>query len=165
MQRSAPWLRLTQAAELGDESLLRQILQQHPSTITRLSPNASRRIVGTALRNNTRAVELLLECGWPSNATLENNQTTLHYAAWHGNLPMVQALLSHNAPINVFETEHGGSPLAWALHGSLNSWHRDKGNYPAVVQTLLAAGATIPKPGRPLEATEEVLAILRQHGS
>lgn len=165
MQRSAPWLRLTQAAELGDESLVRQILRQHPSTIPRLSSNAARRIAGTALRNNTRAVELLLESGWPSNATLENNQTALHFAAWHGNLPMVQVLLSHNAPINVFETEHGGSPLAWALHGSLNSWHRDKGDYPAVVRTLLAAGAAIPKPERPLEATEEILEILRQHSS
>jgi ankyrin repeat protein len=162
MQRSAPWLRVAQSAELGDESLLRQILQQHPSTITRLSSNAARRIVGTALRNNTRAVELLLESGWPSNATLENNQTALHFAAWHGNLPMVQVLLSHNAPINVFETEHGGSPLGWALHGSLNSWLRDKGDYPAVVRTLLAAGAPIPKSERPLEATEEVLEIIRQ---
>jgi len=165
MQRSAPWLRLSQAAELGDESLMQQILQQHPSTMNRLSPNAARRIVGTALRNNNRAVGLLLDSGWPSNATLENNQTALHYAAWHGNLPMVQSLLSHNAPINVFETEHGGSPLAWALHGSLNSWHRDKGDYPAVVRTLLAAGASIPKPERPLEATEEVLEILSQHSS
>jgi hypothetical protein len=162
MQRSAPWLRVAQSAELGDESLLRQILQQHPSTITRLSSNAARRIVGTALRNNTRAVKLLLESGWPSNATLENNQTALHFAAWHGNLPMVQVLLSHNAPINVFETEHGGSPLGWALHGSLNSWLRDKGDYPAVVRTLLAAGAPIPKSERPLEATEEVLEIIRQ---
>ena len=165
MQRSAPWLRLTQAAELGDESLVLQILQQHPSTMTRLTSNAARRIVGTALRNNNRAVDLLLGSGWPSNATLENNQTALHYASWHGNLSMVQTLLSHNAPINVFETEHGGSPLAWALHGSLNSWHRDKGNYPAVVRTLLAAGATVPKPERPLEATEDVLEILRQHSS
>jgi YD repeat-containing protein len=38
-----------------------------------------------AIRNNTRAVELLLERGWPSNATLDNGQTALHYAAWHGN--------------------------------------------------------------------------------
>jgi hypothetical protein len=86
MQRSAPWLRLTQGAEGGDESLVRQILQQHPSIFTRLSPNAARRIVGAAVRNNTRAVELLLEQGWPSKATLDNNQTALHYAAWHGNV-------------------------------------------------------------------------------
>jgi ankyrin repeat protein len=165
MQRSAPWLRLSQAAETGNESLVQQIVQQHPSIFARLTPNAARRIVGAALRNNTRAIELLLAEGWPSNAALDNGQTALHYAAWHGNLAMVRALLEHNAPVNIFETEHGGSPLAWALHGSLNSWERDKGDYPGVTHALLAAGADIPKPERPLEATEEVLDIIRSHAS
>lgn len=163
MQRSAPWLRLVQAAELGDEAMVARIMQQHPAVIQRLTENAARRIVGAALRNNTRAVELLLEQGWPSQAALENEQTALHYAAWHGNIAMVRALLAGNAPVNVFETEHGGSPLAWALHGSLNSWEREQGDYPAVTRALLDAGAAIPKPARLLEATEDVLAIIQQH--
>ena len=165
MQRSPAWLRLVQVAELGDESFVRQILEQHPALFTRLTPNAARRIIGVAVRNNTRAIELLLASGWPSNAALENNQTALHYAAWHGNLAMVHALLVHDAPINIFENEHGGSPLAWALHGSLNSWERDKGDYLGVTRALLAAGAAIPKPERPLEATDEVLAVIEQHSS
>jgi ankyrin repeat protein len=165
MQRSAPWLRLAQAAEIEDESLVRHLLQQHPAILTRLTPNAARRIVGAAVRNNTRSVELLLTSGWPSNPTLDNNQTALHYAAWHGNLEMVRVLLAHNAPVNVFETEHGGNALAWALHGSLHSWERAKGDYPGVVRVLLAAGAAIPKPERPLEAADEVLAIIEQHSS
>jgi len=162
MQRSAPWLRLVQAAEIGDQPGVEQILLQHPTLFARLSANAARRIVGTAVRNNTRAVELLLNLGWPVAATLENNQTALHYAAWHGNLAMVRSLLAHQAPVNIFEAEHGGSPLAWALHGSLHSWERDKGDYAGVTQALLAAGAEIPKPDRPLEATEDVLEIIRQ---
>jgi len=161
MQHSAPWLRLAQAAETGNEALVQQIMQQHPSILARLSPNAARRIVGAAVRNNTRAVELLLAQGWLSNAALDNNQTALHYAAWHGNLAMVRALLEHNAPVNIFENEHGGSPLAWALHGSLYGWHRDQGDYPGVAHALLAAGAAIPRPERPLEAAEEVLEIIR----
>jgi ankyrin repeat protein len=165
MQRSPAWLRLINAAEVGDEASFQRILTEHPQLFQKLSANAARRIIGTAVRNNTRAVELLLERGWPSNAVLENNQTALHYAAWHGNLAMVRALLNHNAPINVFENEHGGNPLAWALHGSLNSWERDKGDYPGVTLALLAAGAAIPKPERPLEATEEVLQIIEQHTS
>ena len=163
MQRSAPWLRLVQAAEIGDEALAQGIVEQHPSIFTRLTSNAARRIIGAAVRNNTRAVELLLGYGWPSNATLDNNQTALHFAAWHGNHAMVRALLDRNAAVNVFEAEHGGSPLAWALHGSLHSWERDKGDYPGVTKALLAAGAQIPTPERPLEATEEVLEIIRQH--
>lgn len=165
MQRSAPWLRLSQAAETGNEQLVQQIVQQHPSVVARLSPAAARRIVGAALRNNTRAVELLLTQGWPTNAALENNQTALHYAAWNGNLEMVRVLLKHNAPVNVFENEYGGSPLAWALNGSLYGWHCKEGDYPGVAQELLAAGAEIPKPEKPLEATEEVLEIIGRHKS
>ena len=163
MQRSPPWLRLTQAAEIGDQSLVRHILQQHDSLFARLSPNAARRIVGAAVRNNTHAVALLLDSGWPPHATLDNQQTALHYAAWHGNLTMVKSLLRHEAPINILETEHGGSPLGWALHGSLNSGERSNGDYPGVTRTLLGAGATIPKPDCPLEASEEVLEMIREY--
>ena len=161
MQRSPPWLRLSQAAEIGDAARVEETVRQHPALFTRLNPMIARRIVGAAVRSNARAVELLLQQGWPPDATLENKQTALHYAAFHGNLAMVRALLAHHAPINVFEADHGGSPLTWALYGSLNSWMRDKGDYPGVVQALLSAGAEIPKPDRPLEATEEVLEILR----
>lgn len=164
MQRSAPWLRLVQAAETGNEALVREVMQKHPAMFTRLSANAARRIVGTAVRNNTRAVELLLQQGWPATAVLDNQQTALHYAAWHGNVAMVRVLLEHNAAVNVLETEHGGSPLGWALHGSLHSWERDKGDYPAVARALLAAGAEIPNQERPLEGADEVLDVVLTFG-
>jgi hypothetical protein len=161
MQRSAPWLRLIQAAEIGDFALGEQILQQHPTLIARLNPAAARRIIGAAGRNNTAAVTFLLEHGWPANPALENNQTALHFAAFCGNLEMVRALLAHQAPVNVFENEYGGSPLAWALYGSLNSGNHEA-DYQGVTRALLAAGAAVPKPERPLEASEDVLEIIRR---
>ncbi|GGH15925.1 ankyrin repeat domain-containing protein [Silvibacterium dinghuense] len=164
MQRSPAWIRLVNIAETGDEEGVKRILAQHPTLFQKLSPAAARRLIGTAVRNNARAVELLVSHGWPVTAALESQQTALHYAAWHGNLEMVNALLRHHAPVQVFELEHGGSPLAWALHGSTHSWHRDTGDYPGVVRTLLAAGAVIPRPEMPLEAPDELLEILRQHG-
>ena len=160
MQRSPNWLRLINAAEVGDEANVQSILAGHPQLFQKLSPNAARRIIGCATRNNTRAIQLLLAAGWPASAVMETGQTALHFAAYHGNAEAVRDLLAHNAPVNVFEAEHGGSPLAWALHGSLNSWERDKGDYPAVTRALLAAGAAIPTSDRPLQATEEVLAVL-----
>jgi ankyrin repeat protein len=163
MERSSPWLRLAQACEVHDEARVQQILAEHPRLMEDVSPAAARRIIGTTTRNNTRAVELLLSAGWPVAVFNEHKQTPLHFAAWHGNLRSVAALLGRSAPINTFETEHGGSPLAWALHGSQNSWERGTGDYPGVVRALLAAGANIPRPERPLEATEEVLEILRKH--
>jgi len=161
MERSAPWLRLVHAAEMGDRTRLELIFERYPSVIAKLPGNAARRIVGLAVRNNAAAVELLLERGWPSSVALDNNQTALHYAAWHGNLAMVRTLIAHQAPVNIFEAEHGGSPLAWALHGSLNGWERDKGDYEGVTRELLAAGAEIPKSDRLLQATEGVLAIVQ----
>jgi hypothetical protein len=165
MQRSPNWLRLINAAEIGDDAWFQRILSDHPQLFQKLSANAARRIIGVATRNNTHALQLLLTAGWPASAVMDTGHTALHFAAWHGNAEAVRELIAHNAPINVFETEHGGSPLAWALHGSLNSWERDKGDYPTVTRALLAAGANIPKPERPFEATEEVLAIIRQHTS
>jgi ankyrin repeat protein len=165
MQRSSPWLRLAHACDIHDEALVRQLIADHPRLIENLSPLAARRIIGAALRNNTRAVELLLSAGWPATPVNDRNQTTLHHAAWHGNLAMVKALLAGNAPVNVFETQYGGSPLAWALHGSLNSWERKSGDYPGVTRALLAAGAEIPRPEqRTNEAADEVLAIILQQG-
>ena len=163
MQRSPGWLRLLQAGELGDEAMFQEVLRKYPTLFARLTAKASRRLIDTAVRNNDRAVKLLVEAGWPVNAAMDNNQTALHFAAWHGNIAMVRALLDHNALVDVFENEHGGTPLAWALHGSLHSWHRDRGDYPGVARVLLAAGARIPQPERALEATDEVLEIIRGH--
>jgi hypothetical protein len=28
---------------------------------------------------------------------------------------MVQALLQYNGPVNIFENEHGGSPMGWGV--------------------------------------------------
>jgi ankyrin repeat protein len=165
MQRSAPWLRLINASEIGDEAHCQKILADHPQVIQKLSANAARRLIGVATRNNTRSLHLLLAAGWPANAAMDTGHTALHFAAWHGNLEMVRDLIAHGAPINVFETDHGGNALAWALHGSQHSWDCEKGDYPGVTRALLVAGAQIPKPEKPLEATEEVLEIIRQHGS
>jgi ankyrin repeat protein len=163
MQRSPNWLRLINAAEAGDAARCQRILTSQPLLFQKLTSNAARRLIGVATRNNTTAIRILLAAGWPANPAMDTGQTALHFAAWHGNVEAVSDLIAHGAPLNVFEAEHGGSPLAWALHGSQNSWHRDTGDYPATVKVLLAAGSEIPKPDRPLEATEEVLEIIRQH--
>ena len=86
MQRSPNWLRLINAAEVGDESYFQHILIDHPQLFQKLSTNAARRIIGVALRNNTRAAQQLLSAGWPAGAAMDNGQTALHFAAWHGNL-------------------------------------------------------------------------------
>ena len=46
MQRSPAWLRLINAAELGDEALVERIVTGHPQLFTKLSVFAARRIIG-----------------------------------------------------------------------------------------------------------------------
>ncbi|HWB32626.1 MAG TPA: ankyrin repeat domain-containing protein [Acidobacteriaceae bacterium] len=163
MQRSPAWLRLINAAEVGDEGLFRRILDGQPDLFRRLSSNAARRIIGVAARNNAVAMRILLGAGWPADAVADTGHTALHFAAWHGNAEMVRQLLTHHAHVDVYEMEHGGSPLGWTLHGSQHSWARESGNYPAVARALLDAGAKIPVSEASLEAAEEVLEVLREH--
>ena len=163
MQRSPLNLRFAVACEVGDETLAKSLLAKHPDLIAKQPPRAFRRIIGAAVRNNARAVSMMLAAGWPANVQGEKDQTPLHWAAFHGNVEMVRELLDHHAPLEAEEQEFKGTPLGWALYGSEHGWRRDKGDYPLTVETLLTAGAKTPRPVEELEAPEEVLAVVRRH--
>ena len=85
--------------------------------------------------------------------------TPLHWAAWHGNLALIQALLRANPPLDDTENDFHGTPVGWATHGSVHGWHRRTGNYPAVVEALLEAGAKPPATISGTDAVKEVLAV------
>jgi ankyrin repeat protein len=162
MERSPLWLQLTQACEVGDEALVKELVARYTMLAGTLTEKVRRRIVGTALRNNTDGVRLMLGAGWSADVRGETGQTPLHWAAWHGNVEMVRELLRHGAPLEAQEDEHQATPLGWAIHGSEHGWHRDKGEYGQTVEALLAAGAKAPKLAE-VEASEEVLGVLRRH--
>ena len=163
MQRSSLVLRFAQACDAGEEALANEVLKKHPDVIRTMPGKVDRLILGAAFRRNTRAVEMMLSAGWPTAVFGEYAQTPLHWAAFHGNAEMVRILLDHEAPLEAEEQQFKGTPLGWALHGSQHSWHRDKGDYPPVVEALLAAGAKLSRPVEDIEATEEVLDVLLQH--
>jgi len=162
MQRSPLGLRFAIACEVGDEELAQSLLAKHPGLIRKLRPESYRRIIGAALRNNTQAVDMMLDAGWPANVIGNYDQTPLHWAAFHGNVEMVRALLQHQAALEAQEQQFHGTPLHWALYGSEHGWQRDSGNYPATVQVLLAAGARLQQPVEEVNAPEEVLEVVRR---
>jgi ankyrin repeat protein len=162
MERSPLWLQLAQACEVGDEVLVKELIARHPKLAETLTEKARRRIVGAAMRNNTDGIRLMLGAGWPADVRGDTGQTPLHWAAWHGNIAMVRELLRHRAPLEAQEDEYKATPLGWAIHGSEHGWHRDKGEYGQTVEALLAAGAKAPKLAG-VDASEEVLAVLRRH--
>jgi ankyrin repeat protein len=99
----------------------------------------------------------MLEVGLRVLARGQHRGTPLHWAAWHGNLDMVRALLRSNPPLEDADNDFHATPMGWATHGSQHGWHRKSGNYPAVVEALLEAGAKLPDTISGTDAVKEVL--------
>ncbi len=135
MQHSPLELQLTQACDVGDEALALELAAKKPT----LSRESERRLISAAMRNDIKALRLMLHLGWPVDVQNDNAQTALHWAAFHGNAEMLRELLKQGAPLNVHEEEHGGTPLDWALYGSKHGWHIATGDYPQAINLLTEA--------------------------
>ena len=67
-----------------------------------------------------------------------------------GSLRTVKVLLQSGTPLEVKEPKYGGTPLQWALHGSINSRDAEgnplnpEADYAGVVKALIETGANIP---------------------
>ena len=110
-------------------------------------------------------MRLLLEAGWPSDASRTGGDTALHWAGWHGNVEMTRDLLRHGAPVTASDREHHATPIGWAIHGSVHGWHPDRGDYPATIDALIDAGSTFPSPAGSVDATDAVRAVLQRRAS
>jgi ankyrin repeat protein len=161
-ERSPTDVKLIEACWMGDEASALAIRRAHPDVVERLT-EADRRLVAHAARNNeTNVVQLMLECGWPVDARGQHQGTPLHWAAFHGNEEMAQAILRLGPPLEATDADFRGTPLGWAIHGSEHGWHGSSGNHAATVEALLKAGAKVSDVA---EGTEPVRAVLRRYGA
>ncbi len=134
--------RLLGACITADEPTARAIVAAQPAIISELTPE-DRSTFGAALAmERTDAVRLMISLGWPLDDESEWGGTPLHWAAWTGRVAMARLLIESGAPINVRDSRHGSSPIAWAAHGSRFANHNADDDYIAIVNLLLAAGAT-----------------------
>src|SRR5215472_13616488 len=163
MQHSPEDVKLEQACDLGDEEMFRALLASRPNWVATLSDADRRRLTDAAQNNNTAAVRLMLAAGWPVDTRVEYDMTPLQWAAWHGNAEMVREVLRYHPILELHDNEHRITALGSALHGSMNGWHRDTGDYVATVEALLAAGAKSPPVTDELEASDAVRELLRRH--
>ncbi|AIE86801.1 ankyrin repeat domain-containing protein [Fimbriimonas ginsengisoli] len=168
---SPPSRRLLAAAVLGDEEEVRAILKEHPAIGSEMSKEEASILPDAAQNGQTETVRLLLLAKVDPLSTGMDTGTALHTACWFGQLETVRFLLGH-IPIETRDEKHGSTPLGWAAHGAM--WCRNsKGDYPAVVEALLKAGAdpTAPanKGGTPIldqaGNREDVKDILRRYGA
>lgn len=160
MERSAADVRLLAACWMADEAAVQALLVQHPGLVSKLSADDRRHVAHAARNNRTDAVRTMLAAGFTVNATGQHEGTPLHWAAFHGNAGMTREILKHDPPLELKDRDFQATPLGWAIHGSENGWHAKTGDYVAVVELLLAAGAT--PPASPAKGTEAVRVVLRR---
>jgi ankyrin repeat protein len=161
MERSPAEEKLLNACWLHDETMVTELLAHRPDLAATL-PSAGRRHVAHAARNNdTIAVRLMVAAGLPVNAFSQHQASSLHWAAFHGNPELARLFVDHHAALENADNEFKGTPLNWAMYGSVNAWHPELGDYPETVNVLLQAGAKLPEQ---LGGTEAVKEVLRRHG-
>jgi len=161
MERTPEDLKLALACELGDEAVFHEFLSKHPDVAKTLSEADQRKLPNAAQNNNTKAVRLMLEAGWPVDTRGEMGATALHWAGFNGNAEMIREILRFHPELELKSREYEGTALGWALYGSGNGWHRDTGDFVGTVQALLGAGAVVPSSAEELQPSDAVLEMLQ----
>ncbi|MGA8089587.1 MAG: ankyrin repeat domain-containing protein [Terracidiphilus sp.] len=159
MERTPEDLKLALACELGDESTFQHYLARNPDATKTLSDGEQLKLPTAAQSNNTKAVQLMLEAGWPVNTPGEMGATALHWAGFNGNAEMARDILRFHPDIETKSREYAGTPLSWALYASGNGY-RSTGDYVGTVRALLDAGAALPPDPESLEPSDAVLEVL-----
>ncbi len=160
MERTPDDLKLALACELGDESTFQDYLARNPDAIKALSDTEREKLPAAAQSNNTKAVQLMLEAGWPVNTPGEMGATALHWAGFNGNAEMTRDILRFHPDIETKSREYAGTALSWALYASGNAWNRSTGDFVGTVRALLDAGAALPPDPEALEPSDAVLEVL-----
>jgi ankyrin repeat protein len=139
ISRSPAATQLVAACDTGDEDAIAALLAAAPDLASTLDADDRVRLPNAAQSNDLRTVRLMLGAGWPVDVRGDNDGTALHWAAWHGNAPMVRAILERGPDLEARDRNYHATPLEWAFHGSENSWHRGSGDYDATIDALRRA--------------------------
>lgn len=154
---ATPVQRLRLACRRDDGAGARALVHEHPGIVASLSPDDRRAITDAAWNGDAAAVSLMLELGFDPGARGHDGGTALHCAAWQGSADAVAAILRYEAGralIAAPDGHHQSTPLGWCCHGSLHGPRG--GDFPAIAQLLLEAGATL----EALDASDEVESVL-----
>lgn len=160
MEHTPEDLKLALACELGDETAFREFLAKHPNAAKTLSDADLRKLPDAAQSNNTKAVRLMLEAGWPVDTPGDAGATALHWAGFHGNAEMAREILRFHPTLELKSRDYEGPAISWAVYGSGNGWHRATGDYVGTIRALLDAGAILPPHAEELEPSDAVLEML-----
>jgi len=160
MARSPMDLQLAVACELGDEALVASLTARRPDLSRTLRDDDRRKLADAAQDGNVAGVRLMLGAGWPVDARGQHGATALHWAGFHGNAALTREILEHRPPLDVRSTEFAGTPLQWALYGSIHGV-QERSDHAGTVEALLDAGAPVPEDSG--EVSDAVRDVLRRY--
>ena len=126
-------------------------------------------LCAAASRNDVELMLRLLEAGADPNAPGGMDEMPpLHSACWRGHVSAARLLIARNANVHALN-RYGSDALGTTLHGSVNCHDPlggitmklpeeiTHGDYPAVADLLIAAGARLPQRTAGSEAVQDVL--------
>jgi len=134
--------RLVAACSLGRREAAEALLAKNPGLRNAITDDHYIAFHQAAERNDVRALEAMLACGFdPNRPDAGIGKTVLHSAAMEGWLEAVRVLLAHGASVHVRDREFKGPPLIWAAEGSRQG--REGRDFATVGRLLLDAGSPV----------------------
>jgi ankyrin repeat protein len=141
--RSPARIRFINGLVTADERAANAALAEDPSLLPSLTRQDHALLAQAIFDERFDAADLMLRLGFDPAAPGVDGGTALHAACWVGSVGMVERLLARGGvPLDARDPTHQSTPLGWAAFGSV---HRRAagGDYPAVANRLVAAGADI----------------------
>ncbi len=134
--------RLVSACSRGDKAAALAMLDARPDLRRGIGPEHYATFYRAAERNDTKALEAMLACGFDPDQRDESiGKTALHAAAMAGWPDAVRVLLGHGASVTVRDREFKAQPLIWAAEGSRTP--RGDRDHAAVGRLLLDGGSPV----------------------
>jgi ankyrin repeat protein len=171
--RSPARVRFLNALMSADEPAARALLAADATLLPSFTRADHGYLAQAIFHGHHRVAELMLSLGFDETAPGPDGGTALHAACWMGSVRMVELLLARGrVPVETRDPTHLSTPLGWAAFGSVHRRARG-GDYAAVIDRLVAAGADVHAPGNgePLslrqmaEGNSAVQEVLLRHGA
>ena len=157
----------------GNEADARAFIDRDPSILPSLTRADHSRLAHAIFDGRRKAARLMLRLGFDTAAGGVDGGTALHAASWMGDVELVEVILQRGrVAVESRDPVHLSTPLGWAAFGSVHR-RAEGGDYCAVIDRLVEAGADINAPGNgePLsliamaEGNPEVQTTLKKHGA
>ena len=110
--------RLLAACQDADRAKVGRLLAADPGLPGRVPAAQQAAAMIPAESDNTAAIALLLDRGFPVDARGDDGGTALHAAAYSGSAPAVRLLLDHGAGVEARDSTWDSTPVEWAAIGS-----------------------------------------------